>query len=190
MVYCLVDVFVPSLAVTTNVDVVLEETPPALPEKVPLEFKVIPLGREPDVTEKEILSPSSSVAVTVVIPEEAPPLTRVPKVPAATPNAGAASILKASANSPDKLEDVFVTWTLKGSFALVKEFGTCAVICVALFLVTEPAAVSIPLDPINLTDTAERKLVPVMTMLDGKAELSKLVGFTELTPGGVSIATH
>ena len=49
MVYSLVDVFVPSLAVTTNVDVVLPETPPALPEKVPLEFKVIPLGREPDV---------------------------------------------------------------------------------------------------------------------------------------------
>ena len=47
--YCLVDVFVPSLAVTTNVDVVVPETPPALPEKVPLELKVIPLGREPDV---------------------------------------------------------------------------------------------------------------------------------------------
>ena len=59
--YCLVDVLVPSLAVTTNVDVVLEETPPALPEKVPLELKVIPLGTEPDVTEKVILSPSSSV---------------------------------------------------------------------------------------------------------------------------------
>ena len=190
MVYCLVDVFVPSLAVTTNVDVVLEATPPALPEKVPLELKVIPLGTEPDVTEKVILSPSSSVAVTVVRLEAEPPLDRVPKVPAATPNAGAASMLKAFANSPDKLEAVFVTLTLKGSFALVNEFGTCAVICVALFLVTEPAEVSIPLDPINFTDTAERKLVPVITILDGKAELSKLVGFTELTPGGASIATH
>ena len=182
--------FVPSLAVTTNVDVVLEETPPALPEKVPLELKVIPLGREPDVTEKEMLSPSSSVAVTVVRLEAEAPLTRVPKVPAATPNAGAASILKASANSPDKLEDVFVTLTLKGSFALVNEFGTCAVICVPLSLVTEPAEVSIPLDPINFTDTAERKLAPVITILEGKAELSKLVGLTDLTFGGVSIATH
>ena len=112
MVYCLVDVFVPSLAVTTNVDVELELTPPTLPEKVPLELRVIPLGREPDVTEKVILSPSSSVAVIVVRLEAEPPLTRVPKVPAATPNAGAASILKAFANSPDKLEDVFVTLTL------------------------------------------------------------------------------
>ena len=119
MVYCLVDVFVPSLAVTTNVDVVLPETPLALPEKVPLELKVIPLGREPDVIEKVIVSPSSSVAVTAVRLEAESPLDRVPKEPAATPNSGAASILKAFDNSPDKLEDVFVTLTLKGSFALV-----------------------------------------------------------------------
>ena len=69
-----------------------------MPEKVPLELKVIPPGTEPDVIEKVILSPSSSVAVTVVRLEAEPPLTRVPKLPAATPNAGAASILKAFDN--------------------------------------------------------------------------------------------
>ena len=83
-----------------------------MPEKVPFELKVIPPGREPDEIEKVILSPSSSVAVTVVRLEAAPPLTRVPKVPAATPNAGAASILKAFANSPDNPEAVFVTLTV------------------------------------------------------------------------------
>ena len=53
---------------------------------------------------------------------------------------------------------------------------------------TPPGVSSV--NPTNFTDRAERKLLPVMTMLVGKAELSKLVGLTELTVGGVSIATH
>ena len=49
-----------------NVDVVFEPTAFAVPENVPLEFKVNPAGIEPEVTEKVTVSPSSSEAVIEV----------------------------------------------------------------------------------------------------------------------------
>ena len=63
---------VPSDAVTVNVDVVLVLLGEvALPEKTPLEPRLIPAGSEPAVTENVIVSPSSSVAVIAVILEPA-----------------------------------------------------------------------------------------------------------------------
>jgi hypothetical protein len=110
-VYCLVDVFVPSLACTVNVETVFVPTLLALPEKEPLELKVNPAGIEPDEIEKVILSPSSSVAVTWVRLEPASPPNIVPKEPEATEKAGAASILKASAKVFAKFDELFVTLT-------------------------------------------------------------------------------
>jgi hypothetical protein len=66
-------------------------------------------------------------------------------------------------------------------------FGICAVICVVLSLVVVPAAYSVPSLPINLTTTEEAKLLPVITILVGKAELSKLDVLTLETVGGLSI---
>jgi hypothetical protein len=43
----------------------------AVPDQVPLEFKVIPVGIVPEVLVKVILSPSGSVAVIVVKPDDA-----------------------------------------------------------------------------------------------------------------------
>ena len=100
---------VPSVAVTEKVEVVFEETALAVPAKVPLELSVIPLGNDPAVTENVILSPSSSVAVTAVRLDPAPLVVKVPKEPEATPNTGAASMLKALSKMPEKPDEVFVT---------------------------------------------------------------------------------
>ena len=119
IVYCLVDVFVPSLAVTVNVEVVFELTALAVPEKVPFEFNVIPVGSEPEVTENVIVSPSSSVAVIVVRFELALPVSvSVPTEPEATPNTGEASTLKASSNVLERPETL-VSLTSKGSLEFV-----------------------------------------------------------------------
>ena len=108
--YCLVDVFVPSFAVTVNVEVVFEPTASAVPENVPSEFKVNPEGIEPEVTEKVTVSPSSSEAVIEVKFDPALATSfNVPKEPLATPNTGAASIFKASAKLPAKFDEVLIT---------------------------------------------------------------------------------
>ena len=100
-----------------------------MPEKVPFEFNVIPVGSEPEVTEKVTVSPSSSVAVIVVKFEPAlSALVKVPKEPEATPNTGEASIFNASPKVPAKLEEPLITLISKGSLALVIVDGTCAVI--------------------------------------------------------------
>ena len=108
IVYCLVDVFVPSDAVTVNVDVVFEVTVFAVPDQVPFELKVNPAGIDPAVTENVTVSLSSSVAVTAVKLDAALfAFSKVPKDPAATPKTGAASILKAVAKlalNPDVRE--------------------------------------------------------------------------------------
>ena len=96
---------VPSVAVIVKDEVVSELTALAVPEKVPLELNVIPEGKLPDVIDKAILSPSSSVAVTVVIFELALFASdKIPKEPEATQNTGEASILKAPPKLADKPE--------------------------------------------------------------------------------------
>ena len=186
--YCLVDVFVPSFAVTVNVEVVFEPTASAVPENVPLEFKVNPVGIEPEVTEKVTVSPSSSEAVMEVRFDPALSISlNVPKEPLATPNTGEASIFKASAKLPAKFDEVLITWISKGSFALETVFGTCAVTCVELFLVTVGEEISVPFTSINFTFTDVPKFTPVIVILAGKFELSKSVGEILVTVGAESM---
>ena len=87
----------------------------AVPEKVPLELNVIPVGSVPDNFEKVILSPSTSVAVTVVKFEDALLLSaKVPSVPLATPNVGILStLINPDVDSP-VLPDAEVNLTLYG----------------------------------------------------------------------------
>jgi hypothetical protein len=90
-------VFVPSEAVTVKLEVVSDPTAFAVPENVPFELNVNPPGIDPEVTEKVMLSPSSSEAATVVKFDAAlSKSNKVPSEPAATLKAGAASILKAA----------------------------------------------------------------------------------------------
>ena len=66
----------------------------AVPEKVPSELNVIPVGKVPEILEKVIVSPSVSVAVTEVKLEDAlSELAKVPSEPLATSNVGAESTL-------------------------------------------------------------------------------------------------
>ena len=55
---------------------------------------------------------------------------------------------------PAKFDEVLITWISKGSFALETVFGTCAVTCVSLFLVTVGEEISVPFTSINFTFTA------------------------------------
>ena len=74
--------------------VVFEVSASAVPDQVPLEFKVIPVGNVTAVLVKAIVSPSASVPVIVVRLDAALPVfAKVPKVPLATLNVGAESTL-------------------------------------------------------------------------------------------------
>ena len=129
---------------TVNVEVVVEPTALAEPEKVPSELKVKPPGIEPDVTAKVILSPSASVAATVV--KLLPALSascRIPKEPEATVNVGALSTFIWSLKVEPKLELLFITFTSYGSFAFANSLlAITAVIEVELFTVSHNITIS------------------------------------------------
>ena len=66
----------------------------AVPERVPLEFNVIPVGSVPDNLENVIVSPSASVAVIVVKLDDCLATSfKVPIEPLATLKLGEVSIL-------------------------------------------------------------------------------------------------
>ena len=89
--------FVPSDAVIVKLETVSDPTASAVPDQVPSELKVKPAGIDPDVTEKVMVSPSSSEAVTAVKFDAALSISdKDPSDPDATLNSGAASILKAA----------------------------------------------------------------------------------------------
>ena len=86
--YCLVAVSEPSVAVTVKVDVVSEATALAVPEKVPLEFKVIPEGNEPVVTETVGVLSSSENEIAVKFDDALSLSVNVPKEPEAVAKTG------------------------------------------------------------------------------------------------------
>ena len=104
IVYCLVAVSEPSVAVTVKVDVEFELTAFAVPEKVPLEFNVTPLGSEPLVTESVGVLSSSENEIAVKFDVALPLSAKVPKEPDEVENTGVSLIANAFSNVVSKLE--------------------------------------------------------------------------------------
>ena len=93
-----------SVAVTVKVDVVFETTAVAVPEKVPLEFKVNPAGIEPVVTETVGVLSSSENEIGVKFDDALFASTNVPKEPEAVENTGVSLIDNVSASVEVKPE--------------------------------------------------------------------------------------
>jgi len=83
---------------------VSEATGLAVPEKVPLEFNVTPLGSEPLVTESVGVLSSSEKLIDVRFDDALPLSASVPKEPEAVANTGVSLIDNASASVAAKLE--------------------------------------------------------------------------------------
>ena len=87
----------------------LEPTALAVPENVPFEFKVNPVGIEPLVTETVGVLSSSENEIAVKLDPALFACCSVPKEPDAVENTGVSLIVKPLASVPFKLEE-FITF--------------------------------------------------------------------------------